>query len=328
MLFRNGENLKNELISYLSNKNKITIFSPYIKAPALLELLDSPNLNCEQIIVRWELKDLALGSSDLEIYHICKERNITLYMNNRIHLKLYTNNFTDAFLGSANISARAISDEGGSFNYEVSTYVESIAREDRLYLNKIIQESTLVTDEIYAFIEQQIPEVSPDIEDTFLDLPKAITTHSDFLITKLPMIDTPSLLWELYSGVSQPQTLEEENCLCHDIALYNLSNEELTKEDFLIVLAESFFKLPFLISFLTEIDSTSSYTNRRGEVREGLSFGAVRRWFSDNTTTAPAPRPFELTSNVQILYTWIEILSVGKYSVSIPGRHSQVIKRN
>ncbi len=73
MLYRNGENLKSELIRYLSDKKKITIFSPYIKAKTLKKLLDSPNLNCEQIIVRWGPKDIALGSSDLEVYEICKK---------------------------------------------------------------------------------------------------------------------------------------------------------------------------------------------------------------------------------------------------------------
>ncbi len=327
MLYRNGENLKKELLHYLSNKNSITIFSPYIKATVLLELLDSLNLNCKQIIVRWDPKDIAMGSSDLEVYQICKDRNITLFINNRIHLKLYTNNFEDALLGSSNISARAISEKNNHFNYEVSTYVESINREDRLYLNRIIQESILVTDEIYDIIKYQIPDITPEIEHITFELPKSIISNSDFLITKLPMIDNPTLLWELYSGILAPKSSEEENCFCHDLALYSISTTSLTKEEFITSLTINFLELPFIISFLKQIDE-SSFTNRDGEIREGLSFGAVRRWFSENTTTAPTPRPFELTINIQILYTWIEFLSSGKYSVTVPGRHSQVIKTN
>jgi len=327
MLYRNGENLKIELLRYLSNKNSITIFSPYIKATVLLELLDSPNLKCDQIIVRWEPKDIAMGSSDLEVYQICKERNITLYINNRIHLKLYTNNFNDALLGSSNISARAISEKNSNFNYEVLTYVESISREDRLYLNKIIQESILVTDEIYDIIQHQVPDITLEIENITFELPIAITSNSDFLITKLPMIDNPTQLWELYSGVLVPESSEEENCLCHDLALYSISTAVVTEKEFITNLTVNFLKLPFIISFLKEIDE-SSYTNRNGDIRNGLSFGAVRRWFAENTTTAPAPRPFELTTNIQILYTWIEFLSSGEYSVTVPGRHSQVIKKN
>lgn len=326
MLYRNGDNLKKGLIEYLSNKKKITIFAPYIKAPILLELLDSPNLDCEQIIVRWEPKDIAMGSSDLEIYQICKDRNIALYMNNRIHLKLYTNDFTDALLGSANISARAISEDNHHFNYEVYAYTPSISRDDRLYLNKIIKEGILVTDEIYDLINSQIPEITPNIENAKFELLKDMANSSDFLITRLPMIDSPNLLWELYTGMTIPQSQEQENCLCHDLALYDISAGEKIKENFIQDLADNFFKLPFIISFLKEIDEPLR-TNKYGEMREGLPFGAVRRWFSENTTTAPSPRPFELTNNVQILYSWIECLSYGKYTVSVPGKHTQVIKR-
>ena len=141
------------------------------------------------------------------------------------------------------------------------------------------------------------------------------------------MIDNPTLLWELYSGISDPETTQEENCLCHDLALYSISTAALTKEEFIKKLSINFLELPFIIAFLKQI-AESSYTNRNGEIREGLSFGAVRRWFSEKTTTAPAPRPFELTINIQILYTWIEFLSSGKYSITVPGRHSQVIKMN
>jgi len=327
MLYRNGDNLKTGLIQYLTNKQEITIFSPYIKSSSLKELLNAPNLLCKQIIVRWEAKDLALGSSDIEIYDICKANNIALYFNHRIHLKLFTDNFEDAFLGSANISKRALSDGDDRFNYEVCSYHDSISRDDRLYLQEIINSSILVTDEIYNLIKDQIPDITPEIEDIAFELPKVITSNSDFLITKLPMINSPTLLWELYSGISHPNSPEEENCLCHDLALYNISTTALNKNDFFKNLTNSFFELPFIISFLKEIDE-SSFTNRNGEIREGLSFGAVRIWFSKNTTTAPAPRPFELTTNVQILYTWIEFLSSKKYSVTIPGRHSQVIKKN
>ncbi|MBA4719451.1 MAG: hypothetical protein HRO68_10305 [Nitrosopumilus sp.] len=327
MLYRNGDNLKNGLIEFLSDKKKVTIFSPYIKSSTLKKLLRSPGLTCEQIVVRWEPKDLAMGSSDLDVYNICKKENITLYMNNRIHLKLFTNNFEDAFLGSANISERAISDDLNSCNYEVCSSLTSITRNDRLYLNKIINESTLVTDEIYSLISEQIPKIDPSINNTAFKLSNSALQTSDFLITKLPMIDTPELFWDLYSSRKEVNSAQEENCFCHDTLLYKINKTGLQKDVFFETLATNFFGLPFISSFLQEVDSSSRIT-RHGETRGGLSFGAVRRWFSGNTTTAPAPRAFELTSNVRILYAWIESLSDKKYSVTIPGEHSQVIKRN
>ena len=327
MLYRNGENLKEGLIEHLSNKINITIFCPYIKVTTLKTLLDTPGMTCEQIIVRWDPKDLAMGSSDLEIYNICKERNITLYMNSRIHLKLYTNNFDDALLGSANISERAISENANNFNYEVCTYVESISRNDRLYLYRIINESILVTDEIYKAIKEQIPDITPDLKNKSFELKEFFKNSSDFLISKLPMLDSPELLWKLYSGEIEVESQEQENCFCHDLSLYEVNTLGRGKKEFFDDLTNNFFELPFIISFLEEVDN-SSRTTKRGEERNGLQFGAVRKWFSNNTTSVPSPRPFELTNNVQILYSWIEYLSDGEYSISIPGSHSQVISRN
>ncbi len=326
MLYRNGENLKDELISYLSGKSNITIFSPYIKAVTLNKLLKSNGLKCEQIIVRWEPRDIAMGSSDLEIYDLCKKNNITLFMNNRIHLKLYTNNFKDAFLGSANISERAISENKGTHNYEVCSYTDIIDNEDRLYLYKIINESTLITDELYESIKEQSKNIDLKKEDNSFSIPDNSKATSNYLISKLPMVDDPNLFWELYSSNKYFESNEQENCFCHDMVTYNLDSYKMNKEYFFETLSQNFLKLPFMVAFLKEIDNATR-TTRNGEVREGLQFGSVRIWFANNTTTVPSPRPFELTNNIQILYAWIEHLSNGKYSVSIPGRHSQVIQR-
>jgi len=326
MLYRNGENLKDGLIQFLTNKNNVTIFTPYIKSTTLKKLLNSPGLTCRQIIVRWDPKDIALGSSDLDVYNICKENDIALYINNRIHLKLHTNNFNDAFLGSANISERAISDNINNCNYEVCSYLESIDRNDRLYLYKIINESILVTDEIYASIKSQIPDIEPDIEKKLFKLSKKDCHKSDFLITKLPMIDSPILFWELVSGKKKIESIEQENCLCHDLALYDVNPNENNKDDFFKNLSNNFLNLPFIVAFLKEVNKPPR-TNKNGDIREGLQFGSVKKWFSENTSTAPAPRPFELTNNIQIFYSWIEYLSYGKYTITIPGKHSQVITR-
>ncbi len=324
MLYRNGENLKSGLTEYLTNKNKITIFSPYIKVSTLKYLLNTQNLNCEQIIVRWEPKDLAMGSSDIEVYELCKKNKISLFMNKNIHLKLFTNDFSDAFSGSSNISERAISEKNG--NYEVCTYLEYIDREDRLYLQKIVNESILITDQLYEFIKNKIPIIDNNLNNTVFDIPVDITYRDDFLISKLPMTDSPELLWEFYSNLKQTESNEQENCLSHDLVLYQLDNGIIDKSEFDKILSTNFMKNPFISTFLQHIDKETP-RNFKGQTREGLQFGAVKKWFAENTSTAPTPRAFELTKNVQILYRWIESLSKGDYIISIPGTHSQVIKK-
>ena len=88
MLFKNGIDLQRKLSEYISHSQNLFIYSPYIKLETLKALLDG-QINVKAIFVRWETKDLILGSSDLEIYPYLKEKGITLFRNSRLHLKAY-----------------------------------------------------------------------------------------------------------------------------------------------------------------------------------------------------------------------------------------------
>ena len=55
-----------------------------------------------------------------------------------------------------------------------------------------------------------------------------------------------------------------------------------------------------------------------------MQFGAVRRWFSDNTTTVPTPRSYELSDYIVILYTWICYFD-DDFTWDVPGARSEVI---
>ena len=110
MLFRSDENLEEGAISFIKNNDEVTVFSAYLKLDALKRL--NENHNIKQIIVRWEVQDLCLGVSDIELYNYCLEHNITLYRNTRIHLKAIWNNKQRVFFGSANITGRGIGEKG------------------------------------------------------------------------------------------------------------------------------------------------------------------------------------------------------------------------
>ncbi|HMW03691.1 MAG TPA: hypothetical protein PK079_05315 [Leptospiraceae bacterium] len=85
---RNGRDLKEAVLNFVSESKSLAIFVPYIKINALKEIL-SLTKNCRYIVVRWEVKDLLERASDLEIYELCKEKKISLFRNPRLHLKLY-----------------------------------------------------------------------------------------------------------------------------------------------------------------------------------------------------------------------------------------------
>src|SRR5690554_5052493 len=117
MLYKSGINLKSGAIDFIEQNNQITLFSAYLKLEELKSLNKSKKIN--RIIVRWEIKDLCIGVSDLELYHYCIENNITLYRNTRIHLKALWNNELQVFFGSANVTRRGLGEEG-NYNFELN----------------------------------------------------------------------------------------------------------------------------------------------------------------------------------------------------------------
>ena len=165
MLLKNGIDLQPKLSEYISNSQNLFIFSAYIKLATLKALIDRQE-NVKAVFVRWETKDLILGSSDLEIYPYLKEKGITLYRNSRLHLKAYLDEYKNCFLTSANISSRALNlPPYSNYNYEIGTIVENLEIEDRLYFSIIESDSILITDNIYKQLSEQLPEKKKEFPD-------------------------------------------------------------------------------------------------------------------------------------------------------------------
>ena len=110
-------NLKNLVFNFINIKesDSFTLFSAYIKLPALKEINKEKKI--KQIIVRWEVKDLCLGVSDIELHQYCEENNIALYRNTRIHLKVLWDGRERVLFGSSNITERGLG-LTENYNYE------------------------------------------------------------------------------------------------------------------------------------------------------------------------------------------------------------------
>ena len=108
--------------SSIQNEKTIFIFVPYIKTKILEKLI----LNVKSkivIITTWDTNDILSGSSELDLYSFCKENNITLYINNKIHLKVYSINLESAIVATGNISNRGLMPKG---NYECGVFCRKI----------------------------------------------------------------------------------------------------------------------------------------------------------------------------------------------------------
>ena len=304
MLFKNGINLDTKLAEYIHNSQSLFIFSPYIKIETLKNLIDN-NENVKAVFVRWEPKDLILGSSDLEIYPYLKSKRIVLYRNARLHLKAYLDEYKKCFLTSANISSRALNlPQYENYNYEIGTVVENLGIEDRLYFSTIESDSILITDSIYQQICEQLTEKKRElVEKDFLLTFEA--PDKDFLISSLPMTYSIETLYRIYEDKEDVSEMEL-NCMLHDLAIYKIPLG-LSSTEFRDKLAEAFFFHKFIKSFLENLESTNE-----------IYFGSAKDWIHKNCTDVPIPRKWEITENIQILYRWIVTLGNGKYNVDRP----------
>jgi len=307
--FSEKDHLFEKVKEYISYANReLVIISPYITTKVLQNLI----FDCKDkitIITTWKLNDLKTGSSDLELYNYCKENNIYLYLNQRIHLKVIINDYSTCLFGSANISNKGLA-LIDNYNFELLRKVNNLSIESLIYFKKILGESILVNDEIYAKFKQKLEQIDflPEIEELNIDLYK-----SEFLISSLPMSYDINELFKIYSIGFESSSIEKRDCAIHDIILYEIPFG-LNYDEFIDLLKEKFFKSKFIIKLLDFIAQEDRY------------FGRVKEWIQNNCDDVPVPSRRDLTGNIQVLYKWIAELSDGIYKIDRPN-HSERIYR-
>jgi hypothetical protein len=312
MLLKSGDNLDASSKSYIAGNDHITVLSAYIK----LDQLKRYNLkgNVERIVVRWEIEDLVKGVSDFEVlYEYCKQLNIALYRNTRIHLKAIWNNENSILFGSANVTSKGMGEIGTNYNYELAGISNSISFDDISYLNQIIIESELVNDSLFI----ELKNIVDQIEMPKIDIPKVPTKkkmEDEFLLSQLPMTPSPGLLLEI---LNQPNlfSLDEQLKAAHDKALYDV-NIKGDADDLYSQLKEQFNNKPIIRKLKKDIVESQRFS---------MGYGQVVRWIQDNTTSVPTPMSWEIKKEqyVNNLFEWI-CCSDDDFSWNVPS-YTQVI---
>ena len=292
----------------------IFIFAPYIKTGFLSELLDG--LQSRVVIVTtWKPTDIQLGSSELSLYPYCREHGIALYVNNSMHLKVYSAGLGSAVLATGNVSHRGLMPGG---NHEAGTLLEHLTNEDRLFFEKIRREARLVNDIMYGKLKRWI-ETNPIESTEQVDLEDVVPApkKDDFLISALPMTRSVDELVAGYAKISSDEmpsdNPETAGCIFHDLANYGIETG-LPEAEFVQMLTSRFFAHPF-IQRVDEFINPEAY------------FGRIKKWIQGNCADVPIPSRRELTGNVQVLLEWFVALGDGRYVVDVPETHSQRIRK-
>ena len=301
-----------EYFEQSSGNDTIFLFVPYIKTAVLEKLLEGiPNRVI--IVTTWKPRDILSGSSELSLYLFCQRRNITLYVSQRLHLKVYSIELASAILATGNVSRRGLLPGG---NYEAGVLVESLDASDRIFLEGIRHGARLVDDAMYEALKEWHDNNKTDIE--YPELNDVVPKHGkdNFLISALPMTRTVDLLVGSYARLSAGSVPSEDEevvaCVYHDLANYNIGLG-LAENEFRKVLSDRFFAHPF-IRRIDELINPEAY------------FGAIKEWVQNNCTDVPVPSRRELTGNVQVLYDWFASLGKERYVVDRP-RYSQRLRK-
>lgn len=316
MLFKSGDNLLSGALDFISESEEVSLFSAYIRTEQLIELNKQHKIN--RIVVRWEIRDLHQGASDLDLYSYCKENQIALYRNTRIHLKCLRNNRDEVFLGSANVTGRGIGERATMFNFELNSLNEKTDFSDVLYLDRIVSKSEYVTEELFQEIKRKVESLEDfkkqEEEYQKVDIMTERKEEDYFLISELPMYKDIRGLYQAAQNIDELSPLNRQ-CVSHDLATYDLSIFK-SEEEFYSELKQVFNKHKFIVKLKARI---------KEDRRSSLNYGGVVRWITENTTTVPTPISWELKEQqvVNILYEWICFFD-SDFVVERP-RHSEII---
>ena len=142
--------IREYLMSASETYGIVYVIAPYVQSTVLERLLDG--IDAEIVVITsWKPRDIASGASDIESYRICEKSNARLYVNNNIHLKVYSVDFDNAILSTANVSGRGLGIDTDKPSIECATMICDLTDNDRLYLASIQKNSILVDDDVYTW---------------------------------------------------------------------------------------------------------------------------------------------------------------------------------
>ena len=130
------DKIRNYLEEASGTRKIVYVIAPYVKASVLERLLENVDARIV-VITSWKAEDLAHGASDVEVYQVCERFGARLYVNNTIHLKVYSIDFDDAILSTANVSRRGLGVDTDNPSVECATLIHDLSENDRLYLASI-----------------------------------------------------------------------------------------------------------------------------------------------------------------------------------------------
>lgn len=282
------------------------IITPFCKSKTLEEILSiCPTADSLSVIVRLTAREIAQGSTDLEIFELLQAKGYKLYAHPSIHLKLYLFGPSKAFLTSANLTQRGLGEQTNR-NVEIGTTVD-LSSHDWVQINQLLERSRLVTPQLIAALREHEndPEVIEGLLDEFFE-------SSGLSILDLPSLPTPEAF---LTALQDPSSLKASEKQRYNLDYATYRGDLITPgEDPYAKIQSEFLTKPFIQAFTMHL-----------QIKGSMRFGEVTSWFHNNISERPLPYRSEIKETVSNVYNWLTFFD-GRVSWDVPGQRSQVIK--
>lgn len=272
--------------------NLFFVIAPYVKVEALRLLFESatprPGL---KLVARWLPGDLLVGVSDLEVFGYLSERGAQLYINPRVHLKVYAFESNYAISTSGNLTLAGLGyADATKANIEVGTAVD-LGAADWVNLYKVVNGSRLMTPELFARFREYVQNAPP--VPLAPPGPDLLGPHKLYTIGSLPAVDSPDELCRFYFDRIPSVGADFRRRAYHDLAMFAVPGG-LAQTDFFNVLRDGFLRSPFVVDFIEHL-----------RVQGSLHFGAVNAWIHQKCEDVPLPYRWEIKKNTHAFYNWL-----------------------
>ncbi|KYG59884.1 hypothetical protein AY633_06530 [Planococcus maritimus] len=294
------ERIRTEILSV---NTEILIVSAFAKIETLKWIDLHSKLNIKKVcLVRFRAEDILAGVTDLEMFEYCINNGWEMYINDKVHSKIYCFDRKKYLIGSANLTHSGLGLKGNS-NIETMVY-GSLSFDEYFEIKKIAYESTRLCEKLYEEMKDQLESIEFPEKSTHF---KWNVNFDKYKITKSKIILEISDLLQSAS----PIRLNNKDLEMLKIDPQNLRGD-ITNQILEQFLTSKVFEW---IYYLMEENKEMYYGSLTEELHDNLLI------------SAPNIKREQVKVYLTNILNWIEYYEIPEFSIDRP-KYSQRLRRN
>jgi hypothetical protein len=282
--------------------------SAYIRSGAIEPLLSRLPVGVTgKVLVRWRFEDLTRGSSDLNVYELCKSHGLQLYMRPSFHGKVYVMPKVGIGMGSANATLSGFGLRLRA-NDEVCNLMPMSSPSLEL-IEGLFTGATLIDDALFSLLEKTC--VAATRAGLVGDWPDEVLSY--MAIEPAPQrVLVDECFWSdgTWAVMAQPPTNEQE---CHDQLLLGIKSGASMAE--VRGALDRSSPIRWLRAQLGSVEPAELY------------FGNLSQRLHSALLDNPGPRRSEVKTLLEQLLSWVTAANLPEFVIDKP-QHSQRVRLN